>query len=149
MVRTKKIVVIVSSDVEEREWIATTLEGHRIEERHPNPTTAVGNLSRALREKLGEDIEIEYELKLPPSLQSALDELEQDERDLKELTTKVKVKRYHFASRCLDRRIKQHDIGEIMHLSQSYINTVIRTKGLVTTTGTGDRILSRRRRTDV
>ena len=149
MSRAKKLNVVVTSDEQEREWIATSVDGPRVAERHPNPTTAVGNLGRLLRQKLGDEVELQYELKLPPSLQADLDDLTQDERDLQALTEKVKAKRYRFASRCLDRRIKQQDIGELMGLSQSYINTVIRTKDLVTMTGTGERILSRRRRTDM
>ena len=149
MARIKKVNVQISSDKEEKEWIAVPDDGSRLEERHPNPGTAVLNLTQELQRAYGDDIQVEYELKLSLTLQQKLDELRALERELKALSERVKEVRYEFASGCLDRRIKQHDIADLMQLSQSYVNTVIKTKGQVTRTGTGERILSRRRRTDL
>jgi hypothetical protein len=149
MARTRKVSVRLLSDKEEKEWIAVAEDGSRLEERHPNPGTAVSNLSRELERAYGDEVEIEYELKLSNTLQQKLDELRALERELKALSERVKEVRYEFAAACLDRRIKQHDIADLMQLSQSYVNTVIKTKGQVTRTGTGERILSRRRRTDL
>lgn len=149
MARIKKVQVRIVSDRDEREWIAIPDDGSRLEERHPNPGTAVLNLTQQLQELHGDDVQVEYELKLSSTLEQKLEELRSRERELKALSERVKELRYEFASACLDRRIKQHDIADLMQLSQSYVNTVIKTKGQVTRTGTGDRILSRRRRNDL
>lgn len=149
MPRTRKVMISLYSDEEEREWIASTVERPKIEERHPNPGTAISNLSAELRQQFGEEVELEYELKLPRSLEAKLEALRNMERELAALSEQVKAARYEFAMGCLDRRIKQQDIAELMSLSQSYINTVIRTKGQISRGGTGDRLLSRRRKTDL
>lgn len=146
MARSKKIQVLLVKDKEEREWIATPSDGPRIEQRHPNPYTAISNLGDQLRQQLGDDIELEYDLKLPPSLQSTLDALRKKEQALLELSDEVKMDRYKFAEGCTSHRMKQNDIAEFLKLSQSYVNTVLRTKGHITHNNSVERLLSSRRR---
>jgi len=118
----------------ESEWTAVADEVPDLQVHHLLPSVCVNTLSGALRERYGNpELAIEYSVTLSPKHQKMLEELKKKDSDLAGLEADVDRRYRELAKALTQVRLKQHDIADVLGVSQSHVNKLIK----MSATGTG------------
>lgn len=134
MARKKNTTITLRMNAAESEWTAVADEVPDLEVHHLLPSVCVNTLSDALREHYGNpDLEIKYSVTLSPRHEKMLEELKKKDRDLAELEADVDRRYREIAKALTQVRLKQHDIADVLGVSQSHVNKLIK----MSATGTG------------
>ena len=134
MARKKNTTITLTMNASETEWTAVADEVPGLEVHHLMPSVCINTLSNALREHYGSpELELEYSVTISPRHQKMLDDLRADESAYAELGAAVERGYQELAKALTQARLKQHDIADVLGVSQSHVNKLIK----ISATGTG------------
>lgn len=140
MPRKQSTTITLRMSASEGEWTAIADEVPGLEVNHLLPSVCVNTLAETLREHYGNsELHIEYAVTISPRFQKMLDELRANERAHAALSAAIEQGYQEIAQGLTQARLKQYDIAEVLGVSQSHVNRLIKSSA----TGTGTRPVPR------
>ena len=104
-----------------REWLASALEGAKLETTGLKPKSAQANLEKLLAEHYGTDVDVEWqEPEYPPALQAKMSEMDRMTEIVERIHRELPLLRYDIAREMSSLHVGQTQIAARIGLSQPY-----------------------------
>jgi hypothetical protein len=127
MARTKKpIRVVLSKQGERGHWLASAPDYPDLRISGIGTRSPRMRISNMIKERFGDDAEIQFEVRLDADAKAVLDQHLEMEREYQRLTHTIPASRVATAEYLLGEQLTQLEVGELMGLSQGHLAVILK-----------------------
>jgi hypothetical protein len=124
MARPKKVHVVLSR--QGNQWLATATEDASLSIGGHNTRSARLRVANMIKERYGDNTEIDFKFNLPEEQQTSLERYLSKERLLQSMVEELPAERISIAEELLAIHLTQQEVGELMGLSQGHLAVILK-----------------------